>query len=194
MRYLKLLWSAVTSLSTLAWLLSLGIGGLVTTGLSQVVTLETPWNGVFFVSAFLVAWALAVPFSKVAISWLSVALQPARRGPTPAARNRGAELRTIRTIRSEIDAGARIVERAIGQEQVREVVSDVNWIAHRNSLAEISDAGDAFRLAGIAWEGFGTYNRAVKGRRFISNDTLQQIAKDGQQAVDALEVAADNLR
>jgi hypothetical protein len=182
-RYLRLAWSTVTSLSTLAWLLSFGIGGLVTTGLSQVISLEAPWNVIFLASAFMVAWALAVPFAKSALTWISAELTA---GSPPVreedGRDLGAELRTVRTIRNEIDEGRQIVESAIGQEQVYETVPDAHWFAHRNSLAEIPEAGDAFRLAGVAWRGFDKYNNAVKGRGFISNEDLEQIARDGRQA------------
>jgi hypothetical protein len=201
-RVLRFAWRAISSVSTLAWVLSLGIGGVVVTAASRLVSLESPWNLVFFTSVFLIAWALVVPASTLAVSRLQEALRtgwgPATQKRTPGAaaadRDRGAELRTIRTIRGEIDAGIRIVERAVGVEQVYEVVNDANWFAHRNALAAIADAGDGYRLANIAWEGFRTYNDAVKGRRFISNEALEQIARDGRQAVDALGVAADNLR
>ncbi len=87
-----------------------------------------------------------------------------------------------------------MVEGAIGVNQVKAVVSDVRWIAHRDALAEIADAGDGYYLAGIAWEGFRKYNLVVKGRGVILDDELEQIARDGRRAVDALGVAADNLR
>jgi hypothetical protein len=105
-----------------------------------------------------------------------------------------AGIQKIRLIRNEIDEGARIVERAVGVDQVYELVGDAYWVGHRNELAAVPEAGAAHRLAGRAWEGFRRYNTAVKDRAYISNSDLEQIVADARRAVDALNVAADDLR
>jgi hypothetical protein len=147
------------------------------------VSLESPWNYIVIAGVGLVVLSLAIPVSKILFQWL------ADRGVTEEDRW-ASELQKINLIRGEVAAGKLVVERAIGQNQVYELVNNDNWFAHRNSLAANRDAIAAYRLAAIAWDGFWRYNAAVDGRTSISNETLDSIAKDAQRADDALGVAA----
>ena len=142
--------------------------------------------GLFVLSLASLGWA--------APDTLERAPAPVRSGAEP---ERGAErsrsLQKVLLIRNEIDEATNAVRRGIGPWQVHDHVDD-NRIAHQNELAAIPAADDAFRLASIAWEGFGRYNDALKRRENLSNETLNQIVNDGKRAVDALCVVIDYLR
>lgn len=166
------------------------ITGLAGWALSALTAMPTPYLLLLLTGLFVLSFA---SIGLLAPHLLARVPAPALPRTEPAA-DRSPSLQKVRLIRNEIDEGTRVVGRAIGVSQVHDHVGDHNWIAHRNELAAIPDAGDAFRLAGIAWEGFARYNDAVKRREFISNEDLEEIVKDGRRAVDALRVAADYLR
>ncbi|MGH7484837.1 MAG: hypothetical protein ACREMY_04410, partial [bacterium] len=109
-------------------------------------------------------------------------------------RNLAADLQKIRLIRGEIDTNGAIVTSAIGVSQVYESAFDDYWVAHRNELSAIPEAGDAHRLCVTAWRGLEKYNRAVSRRTFISNEDLEAIVKGAQRASDSLGVAEDSVR
>ena len=164
------------------------ITGLLGWLVYAAVEMPTPFLVLVLIGLFFLSFAV---IGVVAPHVLSHVPPPARKqrdanGSTP--------LQKVRLIRNEIAEGVDIVTRAVGVSQVYELVVDHNWIGHRNELAAIPEAGDAYRLAGRAWAGFRRYNEAVKGRSPISNEELTEIAADGRRAVDALGVAADALR
>ncbi len=179
--------------------ISAGLGILIGVAGALIADVSWPWRllilvGIFLlvsgVAAAILRWLLPSEF----LSPQGTATARTLSSTTPQEDGRRADLQKIRLIRNEIDDGMRIVQRAIGVSQVHDLVSDHNWIAHRNELAAIAEAGDAHRLAGIAWDGFRRYNAAVKARAFISDADLEEIARTAQRAVDALGVAADALR
>jgi hypothetical protein len=186
------------SWAVIYWLALGGGGGAV---IAAITTSAAGLHGglryLFLVGIFLSGGAAVVGLARVLLAFLPVQVEGKLDRP-PRSRQLGVgksvRFQAVRLIRGEIDEGTRVVERAIGVSQVYEVVSDVNWIAHRNELAGISEAGDAYRLAGIACEGFRRYNNAVKGRLPIPNSDLTEITEDGRRAVAALGVLADLLR
>jgi hypothetical protein len=104
------------------------------------------------------------------------------------------ELQQIRLVQGELRVGRATVEAAIGISQVHRTVTDTHWKAQQGRLAAIPEAGDGYSLAVESWVGFEKYNEAVRKRTFISDDDLQTIAKTAQRAIDALDIAATDVR
>jgi hypothetical protein len=67
-KFLKRIWALINLASVLAWLLSLGVGGILSSLLANLVGLEEPWRWLIFVSVLLVGTALSFPLSRVALA------------------------------------------------------------------------------------------------------------------------------
>jgi MFS family permease len=121
-KFLKRIWALINLASVLAWLLSLGVGGILSSLLANLVGLEEPWRWLIFVSVLLVGTALSFPLSRVALAWLTAILPQveasittAEAAETEAARDRGrqqeAALRSaILELEAELGRAHRVVE------------------------------------------------------------------------------------
>ena len=70
MRGMRLMLTAISSISTLSWLLLIGIPGFLLLVASHFVSLESPWNWIVFISLLAVATALVVEVADWAITRL----------------------------------------------------------------------------------------------------------------------------
>ena len=70
MRGMRLMLTAISSISTLSWLLLIGIPGFLLLVASHFVSLESPWNWIVFISLLAVATALIVEVADWAITRL----------------------------------------------------------------------------------------------------------------------------
>ena len=81
MRQIRLIATATNSISTLFWLLGVGLCGFVLFAASQFVSLASPWNGVFDIGLLAVVIALLGEVAEWAISRFQsrhLPTQPAR--------------------------------------------------------------------------------------------------------------------
>jgi len=88
--FIRRAWGLASAASVLAWLLSIGVGGVVSTLLASAVRLDQPWRSFFFVSALLVAASVTMPLAQAGFVWLAAILPgpppPTMRDTLPAVR------------------------------------------------------------------------------------------------------------
>ena len=70
MRRIRLIPTAISSMSTLSWLLFIGIPGFVLLVASWFVSVESPWNWIFSIGLLAVATALLAEVAEWAITRL----------------------------------------------------------------------------------------------------------------------------
>jgi len=71
---LKRIWALINLASVVAWILSLGVGGILSSLLANFIGLEQPWRWLFFVGVFLAGTAVTLPLARVGLAWLTAKL------------------------------------------------------------------------------------------------------------------------
>jgi len=174
---------------------------IVVVGLS-VAGYTNPLAGWILVGVGFVAWAVVIGYrrspwqivrksSAAGLGGVSPPALPAV--PVSDRETRDAELLAVRLIAGEIAAGKETTAYGIGRSQMLRAVDETNWNAHHHTLSMIRGAGDAYRLASAAYDGFAIVNDAISGRKYISDGQLGEVMLKAHKAEVALSVLDQKL-
>jgi hypothetical protein len=208
--WLKRLWRVVGAISTLAWLLSLGVGSVVSAILGNLVGLKEPSEAFFLVGILLATFALSMPFSQWAITRLSLALAPPRTEVQPTVvhqtvdqgeRERIRKLRTLCALAaSEMRTNIRLLQQAQQRGRYCDPADDrltTNYLEERSFATEplTKMALEASELAGewIAAVNGLAYRKAHAMREAIGY-TPEPVEVHPPVGDDDLDTAIHKLR